>query len=84
MCIFGYGITEFGYRLCNFENSEIVRSRDVIFNEKVLYKDFLQEHENKENDYVVLDNTPKDDVPTIPHDLQQPQQQIPHTLVNVT
>ena len=24
-----------------------------------------------------------DDIPTIPHDVQQPQQQIPYTLVNV-
>ena len=28
----------------------------------------------------MLDDTPKDDVPTIPHDVQQ---QIPHTQVNV-
>ena len=38
---FGYGINEFGYRLWDFENLEIIRSRDVIFNEKVLYKDLL-------------------------------------------
>ena len=44
----------------------------------MLYKDLLQQHEMKENDYVVLDDTPKDDIPTIPHDVQQPQQQIPH------
>ena len=46
---------------------------DVIFNEKVLYKDLLQQYEKKEDDYVVLDDNPKADVPTIPHDLQQPQ-----------
>ena len=73
MCIVGYGINEFGYRLWDFENHKIVRSRDVIFNEKVLYKDLLQQHEKKEDDYVVLDDTPKYDVPTIPHDVQQPQ-----------
>ena len=56
---------------------------DVIFNEKVLYKDLLQQYEKKEDDYVVLDDTPKPDVPTIPHDVQQQQQQIPHTPVNV-
>ena len=48
-----------------------------------MYKDLLQQHEKKENDYVVLDDTPKDDVPTIPHDVQQPQQQIPNTPMNV-
>ena len=50
----------------------------------MLYKDLLQQYEKKEDDYVVLDDTPKDDVPAIPHDVQQQQQQqIPHTLVNV-
>ena len=67
----GYGINEFGYRLLDFKSHKIVRSRDVIFNEKVLYKDLLQQHEKKEDDYVVLDDTPKDDVPTILHDVQQ-------------
>ena len=59
---------------------KIIRSRDVIFNEKLLYKDLLQQHEKKENDYVVLDDTQKDDVLVAPHALQQ---QIPHTSVNV-
>ena len=49
----------------------------------MLYKDLLQQHEKREDDYIVLDHTPKDDVPAIPHDVQQQQQQIPHTPVNV-
>ena len=49
----------------------------------MLYKDVLQQHEKKEDDYVVLDDTPKDYIPLILHDLQQFQQQIPHTVVNV-
>ena len=48
-----------------------------------MYTDLLQQHEKKENDYVVLDDTPKADVLTIPHDVQQLKQKIPHTLVNV-
>ena len=45
-CVFfGYDINEFGYRLWVFENHKIVRRNDVIFNEKVLYKDLLQQHE---------------------------------------
>ena len=41
-CVFvGYGINEFGYWLWDFENHKIVRSQDVKFNEKVLYKDLL-------------------------------------------
>ena len=83
-CVFvGYGTNEFGYRLWDFENHKIIRRRDVIFNEKVLYKDLLQQHEKKEDDYVVLDDTPKDDVQTIPNDVQQKQKKIPHTPVNV-
>ena len=49
----------------------------------MLYKDLLQQHEKKEDDYVVLDDTHNDDVPSIPHDVQQQQQKIPHTPVNV-
>ena len=83
-CVFiGYGINEFSYRLWDFGKYKIIRSRDVIFNEKVLYKDLLQQHEKKEDDYVMLDDTPKVDVPTIHHDLQQPQKWIPYTPVNV-
>ena len=62
---------------------KIVRSRDVIFYKKMLCKDLLQQHEKKENDYLVLDDTSKVNVSTIPHDGQQLQQQIPHNLVNV-
>ena len=39
-CVFvGYGGDEFGYRFWDYENRKIIRSRDVIFNEKVMYKD---------------------------------------------
>ena len=48
-----------------------------------MYKDLLQQHEKKEDDYVVLDDTPKADVPAIPHDVQQLQQQITHNPMNV-
>ena len=33
-----YGVNDIGYRLYDYENKKIIRSRDVIFNEKVLYK----------------------------------------------
>jgi hypothetical protein len=43
-CTFiGYGVNDFVYRLWDYENNKIIRSRDVIFNEKVMYKDQLQE-----------------------------------------
>lgn len=39
-CVFiGYGDEEFGYRFWDYENRKIIRSRDVIFNENVMYKD---------------------------------------------
>jgi hypothetical protein len=42
-CTFiGYDVNDFGYRLWDYENKKIIRSRDVIFNEKVMYKDQLQ------------------------------------------
>jgi hypothetical protein len=38
----GYRVNDFGYCLWDYENNKIIRSRDVIFNEKVMYKDQLQ------------------------------------------
>ena len=39
-CVFvGYGGDEFSYRFWDYENRKIIRSRDVIFNENVMYKD---------------------------------------------
>ena len=81
-CIFvGYCIDEFGYRLLDFENLKIIRNRDVISNEKLLYKELLQQHEKKENDYIVLDDTPKDDVPVAPHAPKQQQTNTTHPSV---
>ena len=57
-CTFiGYGANDFGYRFYDYENHKIIRSRDVIFNEKVLYKNQLQEKkQEKENkEYTMLD-----------------------------
>ncbi|KAE8724080.1 cytochrome P450 71A9-like [Hibiscus syriacus] len=39
-CAFvGYGGDEFGYRFWDYENRKIIKSRDFIFNENVMYKD---------------------------------------------
>ena len=35
----GYGGDEFGYRFWDYENRKIIRSKDVIFNENVMYID---------------------------------------------
>ena len=62
-CTFiGYGEDEFGYRLWDDENKKMVRSRDVIFNERVMYKDRLNTTTNNsglsEPPYVEMDDVP--------------------------
>ena len=50
-CTFiGYIINDFGYRLYDYENHKIIRSRDVVFNEKVMYKDQLQRKKQEKED----------------------------------
>ena len=40
ICFFiGYGDEKFGYRFWNEQNRKIIKSRNVIFNEHVMYKD---------------------------------------------
>ena len=53
-CTFiGYGVDDFGYRLWDYENKKIIRSRDIVVNEKVMYKDQLQgKKEEKEKNRV--------------------------------
>ena len=46
----GYGVNDFGYRFYDYEKHKIIRSGDVIFNEKVLYKDQLQEKKQEKQD----------------------------------
>jgi hypothetical protein len=57
-CTFiGYGVNDFGYRLWDYENQKIIRSRDFIFNEKVMYKCHLhgKKQEKEKPKYTVLD-----------------------------
>ena len=57
-CTFiGYGVDDFGYHLRDSENHKIIRSRDVVFNENIMYKDQFQVYkEEKENiKYTMLD-----------------------------
>ena len=40
ICFFiGYGDEKFGYKFWDEQNRKIIRSRNVIFNEQVIYKD---------------------------------------------
>ena len=75
-CTFiGYGVNDFGYRLYDYENHKIIRSRDVIFNEKVLHNNQLQEKkQEKENkEYAVLDEITGKVKVLENHNDQQPQ-----------
>ena len=39
-CIFlGYSLHDFGYRLWDLEEKKVIRSKNMIFNEKIMYKD---------------------------------------------
>lgn len=60
--LIGYGEDEFGYRIWDDKNNKVIHSRDVIFNERVMYKD---RHKivvnNSEQDgpvYVEVDDVP--------------------------
>jgi hypothetical protein len=87
-CTFiGYGVNDFGYRLWDYENKKIIRSRDVIFNEKVMYKDQLQgkKQEEEKQEYTVLDEITEKEIPKEPENqnVQQQEQQVPQTPASV-
>ncbi|KAL2246274.1 UNVERIFIED_CONTAM: Retrovirus-related Pol polyprotein from transposon TNT 1-94 [Sesamum indicum] len=57
-CTFiGYGTDEFGYRFWDDQNRKIIRSRNVIFNEDVMYNDrkVSPDNDKKEREFVDLD-----------------------------
>ena len=73
-CAFiGYEVNDFGYHLWDYENHKIIRSIDVVLNEKVLQKDQLQgKKEEKENtEYTVLDEIKTNEVPKAPKNQEQ-------------
>jgi hypothetical protein len=68
-CTFiGYNVNDFGYSLWDYENNKIIRSRNVIFNEKVMYKDQLQgnKQEKEKLEYTVLDEITGKEIPKEP------------------
>jgi hypothetical protein len=68
-CTFiGYDVNDFGYLLWDYENEKIIRSRDGIFNEKVMYKDQLQGkiQEKEKPKYTVLDEIIEKEIPKVP------------------
>jgi hypothetical protein len=77
-CTFiGYGVNDFGYCLWDYENNKIIRSRDVIFNEKVMYKDQLQgkKQETGKQEYTLLDEITEKEIPKEPENQNVQQQE---------
>jgi hypothetical protein len=87
-CTFiGYNVNDFGYLLWDYENNKIIRSRDVIFNEKVMYKYQLQgkKHEKEKLEYIVLDEITEKEIPKVPENknVQKQDQQVPQNPASV-
>ena len=87
-CTFiGYGLNDFGYRIWDYENNKINRSRYVIFNEKVMYKDQLQEkkQEKEKPEYTMLDNITEKETPKVPENqnVQQQEHKLLQTPISV-
>lgn len=63
----GYGVDEFGYHFWDVKNRNIIRSKDIIFNEFVMYKDMMKQQTGKgeETEYVEFEEIP-DKVVTTP------------------
>ena len=62
ICFFiGYGDEKFGYRFWDEQNRKVIRSRNVIFNEQVMYKNRstvvldVTEIDQKKSEFVNLD-----------------------------
>ena len=68
MHLYWIRVDDFGYCLWDYENHKIVRSRDVVFNEKVMYKDQLQgkKMEKENTGYTLLDEIKENEVPKAP------------------
>jgi hypothetical protein len=75
--LIGYDVNDFGYGLWDYENNKIIRSRDVIFNEKVMYKDQLQgkKQEEEKQEYTVLDEITEKEIPKEPENQNVQQQE---------
>ncbi|RVW77417.1 Retrovirus-related Pol polyprotein from transposon TNT 1-94 [Vitis vinifera] len=69
ICFFiGYGDEKFGYRFWDEQNKKIIKSRNVIFNEQVMYKDKstvvsdVTDIDQKKSEFVNLDELTKSTV----------------------
>ncbi|CAM9000198.1 unnamed protein product [Rhodiola kirilowii] len=81
-CTFiGYGGDDFGYQLWDEQNKKIIRSRDVIFNEQVLYKDLTGASEagSSETEMIELDISNSGGSMTVPDDHEVDEEDEPNT-----
>ncbi|KAE8692869.1 Detected protein of unknown function [Hibiscus syriacus] len=79
-CVFvGYGGDELGYRFWEYENRKIIRSRDVIFNENVMYKDRSSTEssssntDTETNEFAEFEEIYGNDVQISPEEVQKKQ-----------
>ncbi|KAH9330624.1 hypothetical protein KI387_002732, partial [Taxus chinensis] len=74
-CTFiGYGGDEFGFKCWSIKDKKIIWSRDVVFNEIVMYKQQLQENrEESKKEYAVVEDLP--DGKVTHESVQEPTQQ---------
>jgi len=70
-CIFiRYRVNDLGYNwFWDCEIYKIINSRDMVFNEKSMYKDRLEEKKEDSN-YIVLDEINEKDIPKVHGNLQ--------------
>ena len=55
-CVFiGYSGNEYGYKLWDFQNNKIIRSKNVVFDEEHTYKDRKDIVEEKKQEFIELD-----------------------------
>ena len=67
----------------DYENHKIIRSRDVVFNEKVMYKYQLQgkKVEKENTQYTMLDEIKENEVPKAPKNQEQQHVHETHTTI---
>ncbi|RVW81314.1 Retrovirus-related Pol polyprotein from transposon TNT 1-94 [Vitis vinifera] len=84
ICFFiGYGDEKFGFRSWDEQNRKIIRSRNVIFNEQVMYKDRstvtsdVTEIDKKKSEFVNLDELTETEVRRSSKNIRPPQRYSP-------
>lgn len=83
-CIFiRYRVDDLGYRFWDYDNHKIIRSWDVVFNEKVMYKYKLQK---KKDDfkYIIFDEINEKNIPKVQVNIQHKESKTPSSDVRIS